>query len=210
MRLKRVTIAVAFFLTGLAWTAPARAEATSTPAPIKVRSFHGEGDDVVRVASTKLRGIATIRHTGESNFAVWSIEPSGKNGDLLVNRIGDYSGTVVVNTYPWAKTGGFKVETDGVWTLKFAPISYAPLWKYLTVKNTGDKVMKLAKPTQGFHTLRYAHSGQSNFAVYALPVAGPAELLVNKIGRVSGKVTIPAGTRYVSVQADGKWTLTRK
>ncbi|MEU6411962.1 hypothetical protein [Microbispora sp. NPDC046933] len=203
-------MSTALLIACMAWIVPASAEAASPPPPIKLRAFQGEGDDVVRVSATKLRGIATIKHTGEANFAVWSIEPSGKNSDLLVNHIGDYSGTVVVNIYPWMKSGGFKIEADGAWTLKFAPISYAPLWKPLTVKNVGDKVLKLAQPTKGFHTLRYAHSGESNFAVFAIPVSGSAELLVNKIGRVSGKVTIPSGTKYVWVQADGKWTLTRK
>ncbi|GAA0363787.1 hypothetical protein GCM10009530_11840 [Microbispora corallina] len=205
-----IRLAVVLLVAGISWTVPDLADASTAPPPIKARTFHGEGDDVVRVPSTKLRGIAVIRHSGESNFAVWSIQPSGKDNDLLVNRIGDYSGTVVVNTYTDLKTAGFTIEADGAWSLRFAPISYAPLWKHLTEKGLGDAVLKLAAPTKGLHTLRYAHGGTSTFVVYALPPSGAPGLLVNKIGHVSGKVVVPAGTRYVSVLADGKWTLTRK
>ncbi|WP_432863615.1 hypothetical protein [Microbispora rosea] len=93
-------MSAALLIACLAWIVPASADAASSPPPIKPRAFRGVGDNVVRVSATKLRGIATIKHTGEANFAVWSIEPSGKNSDLLANRIGDYSGTVVVNIYP--------------------------------------------------------------------------------------------------------------
>src|SRR5690606_35472125 len=205
---RAIHLVAAILLAACTWLGTAHA-ASAAPS-IRPRSFQGVGDDVVRVAATKLRGIAILRHSGESNFAVWSATPSGRNSELLVNRIGDYSGTVVVNVYPWSTTAGFKIHADGPWTMKFAPISYAPLWKHSKVNSRGDKVLKLKAPTRGFRTLRYDHSGSSNFVVYAFPTSGSPALLVNKIGRVSGRVAIPAGTRYVSVQADGRWTLNRQ
>jgi hypothetical protein len=38
----------------------------------------------------------TFTHSGSSNFAVWAVDGSGKQIDLLVNEIGPYSGTVLM------------------------------------------------------------------------------------------------------------------
>ncbi|MBO3745961.1 hypothetical protein J5X84_07770 [Streptosporangiaceae bacterium NEAU-GS5] len=210
MSLRRIIGAGAGLLLtcSLLWASPASAAAVK-PVPITPKTFSGSGDDVFRIRATTSRGIALIRHTGESNFAVWTLKSSGANSELIVNTIGDYTGTVVFDTYSWHKTAGFKIEADGTWRVRVAPISYAPLWKFLKATGVGDQVLKLKTPIKGFHTLRYKHAGGSNFVVYAFPLSGNGHLLVNKIGKVSGKVTIPAGTRYVSVQADGAWTLTR-
>jgi hypothetical protein len=195
---------------GLLWISPASAAvAPHKPVPITPKTFIGEGDDVFQMRATTSRGIAIIRHQGESNFAVWTLKPGGAKSELLVNTIGDYTGTVVFNTYSWDKAAAFKVEADGAWRVRVAPISYAALWKFLKTTGTGDQVLKLKVPTKGFHTLRYRHAGKANFVIYAFPLTGNGDLLVNKIGAVSGKVVIPAGTRYMSVQADGNWALTR-
>lgn len=173
------------------------------------RTFRGVGDDVVRIKATAARGIATVTHNGEAHFALWALKPNGKRDDLLVNTIGPYSGTTVFNMYSWHRTGAFEISADDAWSVKIKPISAAPLWKTATVRNRGDKVLKLKTPTRGLRTMRYRHSGDGHFAVHAFPSRGNPDLLVNKIGAVKGKVRIPAGTKYVSVSASGAWYLVR-
>ncbi|MEV5413038.1 hypothetical protein AB0K60_29905 [Thermopolyspora sp. NPDC052614] len=206
---RRLLAAVtAMALGGTLLIAPTSAAAAFAPSAA-AKTFRGVGDDLIRIRATKSRGIATVTHDGESNFALWTLKPNGKQDDLLVNTIGSYSGTTVFNLYPWHQTGAFEIAADGAWTLKIQPISAAPLWKTATVRNRGDKVLKLKTPTRGLRTMRYRHSGDRNFVVYAIPTSGSPDLLVNKIGAVKGKVRIPAGTKYVSVQADGPWYLVR-
>lgn len=214
MRIPALAAALAAITITLA-TPPAVAQpaAGTDPAAVAVRPkprlYKGTGDDVVRIRATKERGVVKVTHKGDANFAVWAIKPNGKRDDLLVNVIGDYSGSVVYNLYPWNKVAAFKIEADGDWTLQAFPISSAPLWKTATVRLKGDRVLKLKAPSKGVRSLRYRHSGDGNFAVYALPESGSPELLVNKIGKVSGKALIPPGTRYVYVRADGAWMLRR-
>ncbi|GAA3440900.1 hypothetical protein [Planomonospora venezuelensis] len=205
MRIHRVLTGLVL-LTSTLLTAPPAAAAPSRTATV----HEGSGDDVFRVKTTKDRGIMKITHTGEQNFAVWSLKPGGDKNDLHVNRIGDYSGTVVYNLYGWHKTSAFEVNADGDWKIEIKPITSAPLWKTATVRLSGDRVLKLPAPTKGLRTMRYRHAGDANFVVYAFPGTGNPSLLVNKIGKVSGKVAIPAGTRYVSVSANGAWYLVRK
>lgn len=55
--------------------------------------FSGTGDDVVSFTATEsgLRVFA-MSYTGKSNFAIWLIDSNGDKIDLLVNKIGAYSG----------------------------------------------------------------------------------------------------------------------
>ena len=72
----------------------------------------GKGDDVVLMdPPTGLFETATIKHAGESNFAVIAYASDGS--DLIVNEIGSYTGQVVL---PDA-TLLFEVTADGSWTI---------------------------------------------------------------------------------------------
>ena len=77
-------------------------------------SFSGHGDAVTGL-TTSSGGIWEITHSGDRNFAVIEYGLNSGYMDLLVNEIGDYSGTVK------AKAGDvifFKVSADGDWTIK--------------------------------------------------------------------------------------------
>ncbi len=193
----------------IAPTSPAAASATTSAPSAAAKTFRGEGDDVIRIKATKARSIVTASHDGEGYFSLWALKPNGKHQDLLANGIGPYSGTTVMNEYSWHRTGALEIKADGAWTVKVQPISAAPLWKTATVRNRGDKVLKLKTPTRGLRTMRYRHSGDGAFIVYAIPTSGNPDLLAMKIGEAGGRVRIPAGTKYVSVQADGPWYLVR-
>lgn len=69
------------------------------------------GDNVV-MASTGGASKLTITNAGKSNFVVYGI--SSSSSKLLVNEIGDYSGTVVNNGYSM-----FVVESEGDWTISW-------------------------------------------------------------------------------------------
>lgn len=69
------------------------------------------GDNVV-MASTGSATKLTITNAGESNFVVYGI--SSSSSKLLVNEIGDYSGTVINNGYSM-----FIVQSEGDWTISW-------------------------------------------------------------------------------------------
>lgn len=64
----------------------------------KPLTFTGTGDDVPQFMYFKKKGLArfNMSHTGESNFAIWLYNNEGKYVDLLVNEIGNYSGSTAV------------------------------------------------------------------------------------------------------------------
>jgi len=75
--------------------------------------FSGQGDDVVLVMDfTDSAGPATLVNTGDSNFAIWVWGQTDR--DLIVNDVGPYEGTVVVESglFIWdiTATGGWTVD----------------------------------------------------------------------------------------------------
>lgn len=72
----------------------------------------GTGDDVLLLEEPPTGlVVSTIKHTGTSNFAIWSYSLDG--ADLLANEIGAYSGEVIIppGTYVLA------ITADGAWSL---------------------------------------------------------------------------------------------
>jgi hypothetical protein len=75
-------------------------------------SLTGHGDEVVRyVAGTPNSMHST--HDGSSNFAIVGHESDGSYGDLIVNEIGPYNGTDVIES----GVAILEIEADGNWTL---------------------------------------------------------------------------------------------
>jgi hypothetical protein len=190
-------------------TLAAAALATPTAANADTK-FRGTGDEVIRIPATKKPGLIQFTHSGESNFIVETINPRGKTEELLVNEIGPYNGTVLFNAYDSKGTVGLQIKADGAWTATFKPVSKARCWCAGTIRGTGDQVLKLS-PTRGLRTLRATHKGESNFIVYGYTRLGTyGDLLFNEIGAYAGKVILSSGTRLVTVEADGAWTLSRR
>lgn len=151
--------------------------------------------------------IATIAHRGSSNFAVKSIAADGSSNGLLVNEIGNYAGTVLFDTSISEHSVAFDVEADGSWTILIQHPSKARRWdgrSALTAR--GDSVLFISPAVSGFLSVTASHRGSSNFAVRAY--GDQRSLLVNEIGRFSGRVLVPSGTLLLEVTADGDWSVT--
>ncbi len=85
--------------------------------------------------------MASITYQGERNFAVWSIDDQLTRLGLLVNEIGSYSGTVLVQASTFQGTASvLQVEADGPWTITLNPESAARTFD-TSVEGTGDDVV---------------------------------------------------------------------
>lgn len=75
-------------------------------------SLSGAGDDVLRLvpAASGLKVVA-LKHSGESNFAIWGYGSGGSA--LLVNEIGSYSGETTLGS----GTSLVQVTADGSWSM---------------------------------------------------------------------------------------------
>jgi hypothetical protein len=185
-----------------------------TPVPTPALAFKpitlkGVGSKVPKFAiPEEAPAIATISERGTSNFVVTSLASDGSENELLVNEIGNYSGTRLFDANTGEHSVAFKIESDGSWTIVIKPIELARAWNPETkLTGRGDDVARLSPPTSGLTTVTITHRGAANFIVTAYTADG-GQGLVNEIGNYSGEVPLPDGTLLLEIQADGVWTVT--
>ncbi|MFI7615095.1 hypothetical protein ACIBP6_28075 [Nonomuraea terrae] len=164
---------------------------------------------MISIPATSQPSIVKATHQGESNFIVWALNSSGKQSALVANAVGDYKGTRAFNVIRAQKVRSLEVSADGPWTLQVLPITKARYWA-INAKGTGADVLRLTAPAKAPRRITIRHSGESNFIVWALDNRGRySKLLANKIGDYRGRVLLPAGTRYATIEADGGWSIAR-
>ena len=180
---------------------------TATASRGSARTYHGTGSEVLRLRKRDRREIwlVTLTHNGRSNFVVTPLEPGGGSRASIVNEIGRYQGTVLLNERTGDETAALRIEADGAWTVALRPLSMARVWSGDRVTGHGDDVLALVPPSKGLTIVEMRHSGRANFIVQAFR-ADDVEYLVNEIGTWRGEVPLPNGTGLITVDADGDWT----
>jgi hypothetical protein len=186
---------------------PAPAAAPTPVLDFKPVKLAGRGDKVVRFRiPEEAAAIAVVKYTGSSNFAVWTVDESGSESDLLVNTIGRYTGRVLFDERDHSVA--FKVTSSGSWTITVNPIQLAPSWGGAkTLTGSGDNVVRIIANLDPLATLKLTHRGSGNFAVWAYGGDSGTDLLVNEIGRYSGEVFL-GGATLLEITADGSWSAT--
>lgn len=189
-------------------------EATPPPPPVdpfveaygtfEAVTTSGAGKSVVTLPAGVPAAMVTAQHSGQSNFALNILDATNQpTGDLLVNTIGNYSGTTA---YGMNAFGGdpvsLQVEADGQWTITIAPLATAPELA-APYQGAGDGVFRYLG---GAAQWTFTHAGSSNFAVIQYGGIMPG-LLVNEIGQFQGTVPVTGGPSIVTVTADGAWTV---
>ncbi len=169
-------------------------EATAAPTAPPILITSGRGDKVVKLPAQDGPTYAKVTGKGGGNFAVISYTGS-EYGDLLVNSIGSYSGSV----YIAAGINRLKVTSSGSWTIQVRPVTSAKHWDGTTaLAGKGDGVVNLAGGASGITTIK--NKGKSNFAVIAYTPEGDyLDLLVNEIGSYKGEVLLPDSDPMVLV-----------
>jgi hypothetical protein len=181
------------------------AKKAAAAAAAKPRVYTGFGDDVVKIAKHDSTAEAlTITHQGARNFIVESLDSSLKDIDLLVNTIGNYSGTVVMdaNSYNRVQTDSLKITAGGAWTITLTPLQAIKSFDgSAQIEGVGDDVFYYKGKTT---SALFAHTGSRNIVVQSYGSRG--DLLVNEIGVYSGRVVWAEGLYQVT--ADGNWSAT--
>ena len=143
-------------------------------------------------------------HSGESNFAVWTLDKDLENNRLIFNEIGSFKGATATGLSKRdSKSKYLEVTADGPWEIKIKSLEKARKFKKT---GTGQSVMKY---TSGAKVWKIRHSGNSNFIVWQRCTNGKSQLVVNVIGKYSGRKKLLSGSCVLIVKSDGKWSLKR-
>ncbi|MEU7696591.1 MULTISPECIES: hypothetical protein [Microbispora] len=173
----------------------------------KPRTYSGAGAKVLKLRKSDWTAVwlVTLTHRGGSNFIVSPLDPGGAEQGAIVNEIGDYKGSVLLNEDDGKDTAALKIQADGAWTIVLKPLSMARVWSGGSLTGRGDEVAIIAPPSVGLTTVNARHSGSANFIVEAWTETS-RELIVNEIGSWHGEVPLPSGTILVTIKADGVWS----
>lgn len=182
--------------------AAAKAAEEAAKAP---KEYAGFGDDVVTITKHGTGAqVAVIQHTGGSNFAVHTLDATMDTTDLLVNTIGNYSGTVLFDTSTRDQTTALKITAGGNWTVKLVPLSSVRTFDGTApMTGRGDDVFYYKGAAKA---ATFTHNGTSNIAVHTYGTR--PDLLINEIGAYTGTVVWAPG--LYKVTADGDWSATLK
>lgn len=164
----------------------------------KTQTFRGSGDSVVKY---EVDVPAVVTFTCNNCSGNTTLETDGAES-LMVNEIGAYSGSQLINTGEGSLTTKFTLTADASWTLKIADASTV---KPVSgpVSGSGDSVIYFSDT---FDTAAVRNVGDSNFVIYAYG-GGSQDLVVNEIGSYQGVVNI-SGPGFVEVRSNGSWTIT--
>lgn len=168
----------------------------------------GSGDDVVTVE--RVRKFEMVRIIGNScsrHFAVWSLDSSLENVDLLVNTTDPYSGVVLIDIAREDTLAGFEISSECNWSIEFLPLSAARVLNTPgSINGANDDIVAVLS---GGILNVVGNGAERHFAIWAYDARGNRlDLLVNTTDAYSGNVRVPNGTRYLSIDAEGGWTLT--
>lgn len=189
--------------------------ATDTPGPtavsFKAITLTGKGDKVVKFTiPADSAALATATYKGGANFVIESLAADGTQNDLLVNTIGAYSGTTLVDANAGEHSAAFKVTASAVWTIVVKPVTSARVWTTSAkLTGKGDDVVQVSPPPSGLATIDVVGAGSENFVIQSYGPDGQ-DLLVNEIGKYSGSVQLPDGAFLLTVESNGSWTITEE
>ena len=170
----------------------------------------GNGDSVVETKSIKKPVLVQMSHSGTSNFVVWAKDRNASNIDLLANEIGNYFGTVLLELSPREQLKYFEVGADGAWSIETKGLKKAPNWKGKTYAGSGDQVIELKRVLKANTRLTLSHSGDGNFIIWTYDRKGKRlDLKANEIGTYSGTKFLGPSVRYISIQSNGDWSISR-
>ncbi|QLH78760.1 hypothetical protein HZS55_16315 [Halosimplex rubrum] len=182
---------------------------TPTATPVPAQSFSGSGQEV-RDGVSIIGGLTVVEasYSGSGNFVVTLVPEEGEFDTIAVNSIGSYDGA----TAQLVSAGSYQLDVDAEsdWDVSIRqPRPNSGESVPVSLDGDGPGVYGPFEFPDGPYTAAGSHDGQSNYIVEVVPLEGIAPTVVfNEIGRFEGETTFrPPALGYVSVTADGSWTL---
>lgn len=187
---------------------PTRTQAptnTPTPKPEPI-SISGDTDSVVDVDKWEGPAIARITYSGRGNFSIINYGPNNTRYNLLVNTIGDYSGTVAIDFIDGENTRRFEVSAGGPWEIEILPLSEARRERIPgTISGSGDDVIILVGSNPDMMIVDGSQA-RSNFAIWAY--GNRRNLALNVIAPYEGTVLLERDTAILEIsEGGGQWSI---
>lgn len=184
-----------------------RPTVTFTPAPEPI-TLTGSGDSIVDIEKWDSVALFKATYTGGSNFAITNYGAGNEYIDLLVNTIGSYSGSQLIDIYDNDHTVRFEIKASGPWEIQILPISRLRRADIPgVVQGIGDDVVALEGNATPDILNADASQASGNFAVWALSLDLGFDLVFNEIAPYTGTALTSDSTFLLQIKAEGPWSI---
>jgi hypothetical protein len=175
-----------------------------SPKPVAL-TYRGRGNKVLSIRKPGAAddpALISVTNVGsQDNFTIYALDAQLKEGDLLVNTIGSYRGSSILDKNK-ESTQRLKIDGAGTWTITISPLSAA---RTMTTSLTGkgDEVILYRGPTG---VAKVTNRGpEDNFTIYYYGDSN--DLLVNDIGSYTGETPIQEGPAFLEIDGAGTWSI---
>jgi hypothetical protein len=100
--------------------------APKEPAEPKSVKYSGGGDKVLKISKpADGANLIKLTHEGDSNFIVDQLDSDLDETENLVNEIGKYKGTTILDVTEEEETKRLRIQADGTWTIVLSDLTTA-------------------------------------------------------------------------------------
>src|SRR3954451_13393597 len=169
-------------------------------------AIDGNGPALVDLpADARPTAIVHAQYQGNGAFIISGANAAGHDTTVLAQSVGPYDGSFPVWFGDSAQnpTTALRVDTTGAWHLDVTDAKFAPELSGAGVSGQGDAVLAYRGPETPAHVI---YPGTSPFAI-SIYANGQVSRLAGAVGPYDRKIALPAGPAFISVTADGDWSM---
>ena len=168
-----------------------------------MREASGVGNAVADLGTIRKSVIVDFTFVGSGPMVAVPVFAKGKSSIGWIEGEAPVSGSLFAEKHSSPLIGA-KITAPDQWTLRVRPITSAP--KIMSGKT--PIVVKLSKQTKRDTIRKFVYRGSGDVVVFPISAKGMSGFpVVNSRGNVKKKITLPRGTKYISVWANGPWKL---
>jgi hypothetical protein len=172
---------------------------TASAAP----ALEGSGNAVVDLGSVRKSVIIDFTFTGSGPVAVTPVFTKDKRPTPWLEGSAPLTGSVFAEKHSSPLIGA-KINTPDQWSLQVSPLASAPK----ATSGSSPSVIQLPKATKSDSSRTFIYRGDSEVVVFPISAKGMSGFpVVNSSGNIKKKITLPRGTKYISIWAIGPWKL---
>ena len=172
---------------------------TTSTAP----ALEGSGNAVVDLGSVSKSVIIDFTFTGLGPVVVTPIFTKDKRPTAWLQGSAPLAGSVFAEKHSSALIGA-KINAPDQWSLQVSPLASASK----TTSGTAPLVIQLPKATKSDTSRTFTYQGDADVVVFPISARGMSGFpVVNSSGSIKKKITLPRGTKYISIWAIGPWKL---
>lgn len=173
------------------------------PTALAAPALEGAGNAVVDLGSVKKSVIIEFTFTGLGPVVVTPIFTKDKRPTAWLEGSAPLAGSVFAEKHSSPLVGA-KINAPDQWSLQVSPLASASK----ATSGTAPAVIQLPKATKSDSSRTFTYQGDADVVVFPISGRGMSGFpVVNSSGSIKKKITLPRGTKYISVWAIGPWKL---